>query len=879
MSLPPIFSKTKSPRGQSYNPTEAYHYFDLDFAELTDLTIDHAFNAFNVSVPDKRRGLLKTLSEVPALFAYILGEHQNLYFQESQLATANLAHSLFREARKLAYDPDMGVSASGYLVFTIKDGLEGTIPKDFALKSSPEGDKKAQIYETLAETFVNAQYNSFQAIDALVPTRRQIQNNLVTLPLRARHGLDKGDLVYLQTENQSGALNFAGVFLVEDPMDDQTSDAIHLKYIGKPSLAQHTLEFSNGYKALSSPKVQKNIFGWNASAKQFPPDEINKIKKYNNSSGSAGTVKYGYDVEGYGNSTAYGSELFLDGKIEPKYKGEIFILHKTNMSEPFLVETIESRSVSFVRGEWSLLPDTTQSNSNPATTPAVLPGYRAVAFVVGGTQTQTLAPNYKVQVIENRFDNRVSTLGLKNPLTNALKTWKAGSGVTVPLNASLIGGWKKDLEISEFEPNIEAFNIQCTVPVSLGALKNGRKIFLYNADTGDHKRAKLSAINQNTQNADFWDILIDLEGGALTSEWTKGNTFILGNVLEVSHGESKSEILGDSDGVTPFQSLALGKSPLTRIAGPDGTTPLLDVRIEDVLWERKVDFYGAIPEHKIYKIQSNPDQSVDVTFGNAKRGSIPQAGSRNIAANYKIGLGKIGNAKAGNLTRQVKTSPIISDVNNPLPINGGVDPAQPNTIKQQATRPIKTFGRAVSVQDHADLAMLFPGVATASARWLSQGQIDIIAADEDGMGVGNKSALLAFLNARRDPHIPLKILDPQAVDISLSVRIEYEPAYFADTVRRNVQDALIGHETRPGGFFTFAKRQLSAPQSLSGVYAFMSELEGVVGSSITVFDLANGGQRKDIIHASDRQWLRLKNQNLSIVMVETGKLFADTGGV
>jgi len=897
MSRPPIYGNSNSPRGTNYIPAKTYHYFDLDFTQLNQLTIDHAFKAFNVTVPDKRRGLLKTLAEVPALFAHILGEHQNLYFRESNLTTAEMADSLFREARKLAYLPDMGVSASGHLVFTVKDGLSGTIQKDFAIKSSPDGDKKAQIYETLEEAFVDAQFNQFQDIDAMVPTNRQISNNLLTLPLSSRHSLDKGDIVYLETGNVAGNPEFAGVFLVEDPMKDQTAHAIRLRYVGATAQSQATLDFQYSHRALCSPKVTKNLFGWNASSGQFPSEEIQLIKQYAATTGSAGSVQYGYDVEGYSNSNSYGTELFVDGKIESKHKGEVFVLQKSDKSEAFVIDNIVDRSVSFIRGQSLLLPvqNSTTSQTSPnlgvmgpvsAQTgiaqglPAALGAYQVVAFNVGTTQTQTqtLVPNYSVQLVENRFDNRVSAVRLRNPLTNSLKNW-APENSPVPIGGSLIGGWKKELNISKLEPNTAPFNIECTVNVALGGLKNGRKIFLLNSDSGEHKGAKISSIIQNAVDDKQWDITIDLEGSALSTDWTKGNTFILGNILKITHGESKSETLGDSDGVTSFQTFQLGKTPLSRIASRDGASPILDIRVEDVLWNREIDFFGALPENKIYKTQSNPDQSIDVIFGNALRGAIPQSGSRNISANYKIGLGKIGNAKAGHLTRQVKTSPIISGINNPLPIDGGVDPAKPDTIKQQATRPIKTFGRAVSIQDHADLAMLFPGVATATARWLSRGNIEIVASNEDGTAIGNKEALLAFLNARRDPHIPLQIFDPQPVEIVLSIRIEFDPAYFADTVRRNVQNALIGNELTPDGFFSFGRRQLSAPQSLSGVYAFLSEIEGVKASLISVFDLAPGNQRKDILHATDRQWLKLKNQNLSIEIAETGHLFSnDTGG-
>ena len=223
-----------------------------------------------------------------------------------------------------------------------------------------------------------------------------------------------------------------------------------------------------------------------------------------------------------------------------------------------------------------------------------------------------------------------------------------------------------------------------------------------------------------------------------------------------------------------------------------------------------------------------------------------------------------------------KASPLIDAVTNPLPLSGGTDPASSDDLVRQATRPVRLFDRAVSVADHADLALLFPGVARAAARWTGYA-VEVTAADATGAGIADRAALRAFLDARRDTTLPLLLLDPQPVDVSIALRVERSAAHLADAVRLAVQEALLG-EGPPPGLFAFASRALSAPQSLSGLYACLRPLAGVTGLEATRFALAPASGVADILHATDRQWLRLLPSTLDITIVEPGLLTQDIQG-
>jgi predicted phage baseplate assembly protein len=298
-----------------------------------------------------------------------------------------------------------------------------------------------------------------------------------------------------------------------------------------------------------------------------------------------------------------------------------------------------------------------------------------------------------------------------------------------------------------------------------------------------------------------------------------------------------------------------------------------------VLWDLVEDFHEAPPEGRFARALLDADQAVAIAFGGEGRGAVPPAGRRNITAEYRVGLGRIGDAEAGRLTRIRKSSPLLDAVTNPLPLAGGTDPASTDDMRRQATRPILTFDRAVSVQDHADLALLFPGVARTAARWLNRGAVELIAADAAGEPPSDPAALRAYLDARRDDQVPLVLLTPQPVGIGVTLRVERDRAWLADAVRLAVTEALIGEQVTAPGLFTFAGREFSEPQSLSGLYRLLLQLPGATGIEASRFAILPGTGVADILHATDRQWLRLLPTDLVIEIAEPGTLITDIGEV
>ncbi|REG54362.1 hypothetical protein EQ718_15290 (plasmid) [Paracoccus versutus] len=837
MSRPPIHRPSPSPRGNS-------RYFGPDFNALVALAEAVARDGHGIEIPAKGRGLARTLIELPALVAHILGEHQGLYAREACLGSARLAENLTRHARKLAYSPGPGAAATGLAAFTVKPGLSGSLPQGFALQTSPLGEARAQTFETLAEAQLDAQWNAIRPAGAEIPDPVQASGGHLVLRLKKRHGLGKDEIVVLD-----GARGL-GVFRVADAMEGSRPPQIGLRHIGGHAFAEAGTgaDWQASYRILARPRHDARLFGWNAPGALWPAGALAAAQPYASppTTQPAGTTAFGYV-----SPAALGDALLLAEALnDPPAPGDAAVVLFPDRAEVYWLETLAETVVTFLRGEVTEQPKVATSTN------------AAGAAVVSVTTEKT--------VTETALSGRATTLGLAMPSpARPLRSW-----TEFPLDAHVLTGWSEVLEPLPAIPNPAPLQPEFAVAADLSAMRPGRPAILRRVSTGEAREAIFAAIKAPAAGSEGWTLRLEVPGG-FPAGWPMGDVEVLGNVVRVSHGEAKQEILGSSDGVTPHQEFALKNAPVTRLPGALGSRMALEVRVDGVLWDLAPDFHGAGPDARVHLAQTDAAGEVRIRFGGEGRGAIPPSGRRNVTAAYRCGLGAAGNAGAGRLSRIRKASPLIGAVTNPLPIAGGADPAGADDIARQAVRPVRVFDRAVSIEDHADLALLFPGISRASARWRDGVGIELVAADAEGNGPADLAGFTAFLDARRDTGQALVVAAPQAVDIALALRIERDRAWLAEAARHEAEALLLGGGGLPG-LFSFAGRELSAPQSLSGLYAQLLDRPGIAAVLATRYRLAlpaaGTAEVADIIHASTRQWLRLKPSALEIQVLEPGAL-------
>jgi hypothetical protein len=164
---------------------------------------------------------------------------------------------------------------------------------------------------------------------------------------------------------------------------------------------------------------------------------------------------------------------------------------------------------------------------------------------------------------------------------------------------------------------------------------------------------------------------------------------------------------------------------------------------------------------------------------------------------------------------------------------------------------VRTFGRAVSAPDYAALALSFPGIAKASAVWMVRDpltlhaiphpfiQLTLATSDQTPLDQNSVLAgkLRAYLDARRDPNVPLRIFDFQPVYIDVAATIDIDNRYPRQATLNSALAALNPGLNADGsaGYFAFERLNFGQSIHLSAVYAALQAVPGVSDALITTF--------------------------------------------
>lgn len=844
MSRPPrpLFRKSTTGDGSAFAVRR--EFLPVDFNDMVELERQLAESEARLGVTEAEGDFAYTLMELSALVAQTLGLYQNLYAREAYLGTAETAKSLVLHARRLAYEPDRGLAASGYAILTVGKGLSGKLPAGFALSSSPRGEVKAQTFETIEELEVDAARNESLPVERARPaaitfTGRRGAFRLAGTGLSLAAG--EYGLIVRDTDNTWEPVTI--VTLTEDAEADETTVQIELI---EPSSAfvnsTHPLasvDLAPLFRFLAVPKAALERFGRNADPVQFLPAQINSAGAYPaDPLGTVADPDYGYFVTlDSGSTTVAAQDIYLGSSVETNLLGTLVIVRANNTFRARRVFAQGSASVAFRRGQKiTFQVGSIDSNGNPV------------------MQSQT-------QLLETAITGTVTYLRLETAASVALL--RSSTSLQTPIWAD----WQFEAPILATEPNTEPAVAPLEVAADFGDFRPGGIAVFGTLDGAFHQVVEVQSLTITADGTTFldWVPLTDEPSGG----WVLNDLRVFGNVARITHGEAVEEVLGGSDGITPFQKFELKKAPVTQVPGADGGEQAIVLRVNEVAWTRVDDFFASGPEDRHYRLETDENQKVSVIFGNGRTGAIPPSGKKHIRALYRQGLGVAGNVETGAASRIKKAHPLINRAFNPTPILGGADPASLNDLQRQATRYIRTFDRAVSVQDHADVALLYPGVARAAARPAGGGRIEVVVATADG-----SPPVLAdvetYLNARRDSTLPMTVTGPDIVDLFLSLALQHDPSYLTENVKRAVQDALLGDDADSPGMFTFAARDFGQAAHLSEVYDRVAGVEGVTFVDVTRFRIENQAGVKDVLRVNARQWLRLPAANLSLSITQGG---------
>jgi hypothetical protein len=809
MSRPPHPQSDHSTGREQSGDLQRLDYLPLQYADLLALEQDLAVNRLGRPLTDAGEAdVTQTFMELSALVGHVLSVYQRRRAGEAFISTAQAPSSLVRHAHRLAYDPDPGVAASGHVVVFTKPGVSGTIERGLALASTPLGERQAQDYETRDDLSVDAALNVLSPVTATVPVTLTATTKRLRLA-DDRHGLQPGDLA---TVGWSAFVVKAVDGALID-LDRELGTAI----TGTPPL-------------LARPTVRLRPFGESADPSLYPPSALTSA---DNVKPTSGTDRYWYTVNRADASAYSANDVFLDREVARPLKRSVVVRSTGPRMDVFTVEAEILVSVTlyrestqaFTRHDVAL----TREGDNFKATATAVSDSLPVASHISGTVTA-------IQVRD--------ASGTKARSTH-------------PVPAEWLTGWSLEAALATHQPNTAALTQPLVLGPRAAGLEPGRPLVF---STLDERRAQVVTVVRTRELDDgnielFWDPVTDVPQGGFTLADLK----VFGNVVRVSHGRSVHETLGSSDGVTAFQRFTLREAPGTVLPGPTGGEPEIEVRVDEVLWRRVIDFADSAPDDRVYRTVTDAAEVTAVVFGDGRNGAVPPSGARNVTADYRVGLGTVGDLEPRRLSRLKRAHPLVERVVNATPLSGGAAPAGPDAIRAQATRWIRTFDRAVSVSDLADLALTMPGVARAAARYDQAAGAVLVVATAAGQKPppGAMQAIRAFLDSRRDVSVPLQVTGPKVREVFLTVVVERDPAYLAETVDDAVRSALLAQ-------FSFAARGLGQPAYLSEVYARLEAVPGVIGVRITRFGSRSTAVIADIIGAEVDEWLHLDARALAL---------------
>ena len=323
----------------------------------------------------------------------------------------------------------------------------------------------------------------------------------------------------------------------------------------------------------------------------------------------------------------------------------------------------------------------------------------------------------------------------------------------------------------------------------------------------------------------------------LTYSYKRETLKVYANVVGATHGETHREVLGSGDGNETLQEFKLGRSPLTHLPAPTpaGAASTLQVFVNGVRWHEADRLADLRPTDRRYVTRTNDVEETTVSFGDGEHGARLPSGIENVETVYRAGLGREGNVEADQIS-QLATRPLgLAGVTNPLPATGGADRESPGAARLNAPLAVTALDRLVSVQDYADFARSFAGIAKARATRLPGGSrslVHLTIAGRDDVPVARDSELyrnlLQALRRWGDPRQLVRVERRELKMIALVARVRLLPDYQWAAVEATIRSALLEQ-------FAFDRRELGQDVVLSEVTSSIQQVPGVAYVDVETF--------------------------------------------
>jgi hypothetical protein len=790
------------------------------------------------------------LADAWAVLAEILGFHSARHDEEARLDLATELRSLIELSRLVGYQPDPGLAASASLAFTIDDAgstPEVTVPIGTAVTSVPGPGQTAVTFETIEAITARPTWNillprlsepqSFSAAPATVllagtatnvapgdgilvdvgagyafgtvtavsvrpddppipgaPGQPGWTTLYITWPLPpAEQKTPPGDkattVAFDQTQPDSGPLLAA---LSPDGATSMDSDALQAAAVNGGFATADVFAALEASRALPPSalvfRAQSGIFGGTAPAFSTLPTATQT--QLSGATATTGTFKTGSAVAWADGSLATfpnsaagtgATKVFCDSVIRAARPGPV-VLHDSGTWRLVTVSAVdvESLSVFTVSGRSSVL--TVESGD-------------LGAFSIRGTSVYLagdLLPLAAVPVTGALPDNDAySTIDLDD--------WVDGlsSGQRVAITGQ-----------SATHPGLAVAHVTTLKQVS-------------------HLLSPAGTTSLDLQDP-------------LTDALLRATVRINANVAAATHGESRSEVLGNADGQDPRPDFTLSGSPLTYLPAASGSEPALTVWVNGLERDRVPALLD--PAETGYVVRQDDQQNSTIEFGSP----LP-TGVINVRSDYRVGLGAGAGVGAGQLSMLASRPPGVRSVVNPLPASGGADPETVDDARRNAPVSVRALDRVVSLVDYADFARAYPGIAKASSKAVTIGDrpgVEVTVAGAHGGDVTTDSdlhrGLLAAFAAGGDELVPVRLLTCQRVPVRVGAAVRIDPT-------RITADVVSAATAAVTALLSFDARDIGQPVSSSEIVEALQSVPGVLSANVRVLRRLVGGLPEDSV--------------------------------
>ncbi|MFG2727963.1 putative baseplate assembly protein [Streptomyces canus] len=328
----------------------------------------------------------------------------------------------------------------------------------------------------------------------------------------------------------------------------------------------------------------------------------------------------------------------------------------------------------------------------------------------------------------------------------------------------------------------------------------------------------------------------------LAHRYRRETVRILGNVVRATHGESRDEAIGSGDSDRVGQTFVLWQSPLTWLAddNPLGATPVLEIRVDGVLWHEVDSLAGRGPRERVYISGSTADGRTTVTFGDGVHGARLPTGHDNVHARYRFGTGRAANVAADRVTQPLTRPLGVTAVTNPRPATGGADADGPGLTRRTIPLAVSALDRLVSEADYEDFARSRAGIGRAAARDLFDGRrrvLHVTVAGTDDVPIAEETLrpLRSALSEYGDPGLPVRVDVRELVLLLVAAKVKVAPDHAWETVEPRLRQTLmrrLGYEGRELGRPARLSELLAAAHTVPGVdYVDVDVFTGVPASA------------------------------------------------